>query len=743
MEVKANLIIVTMAWLTREKGHLFSRLPHEPDLESLLYWVQRLEPVIKADRNDEVIVIFCNRSGVEDGAVYSGTSAVLGIKDGEVMVYGLLGRGVKELLVVDTNNPPFAKLVDRHALSSMGAQAWGKAKAQTDVSLEEATRSPDACGPRQKTGGGQPHFLQSPTTPKAISLLDWNVIPEEDPTSPGLPKHFAGAFMEPLTQKEHPKKDTGPGTRVEAEPATFISKIPNGTAAPSKPKLIISTSEANPDYQPSPYPWQRDGDKGVILAGNVAINTAVTSPTTPFDIEDASSPTPPTATTAASVTYPHAMAETPIDTDSLTPLSPQSPTTLWKEPAISFAIASLRRRETVPQSLDDVARTPTPERALLKDIDGKKPFLSPTSRATQGQGMMSLNAELADITENLQFVALSTTSSQTGRENGWAEEGLDNFLDRPQSPKSRNASQTRDAGGTHDAVDPSSANRRLSLSRNSTPGDIGREIESWRPRSNPIIDGWTGERNEFEEGQDRSRSVAGVRSRSVSDADRLDRLRVRSSSVQGVYSGGTPFRRPPSVGRGHRAITPRGVRRSFDGAQMRRVSRGRQPAAKKLLHERSGSTSSPSDGIIHVVRGSSLPRAATATPPPPPPLDGMVVLDVAPRHRSFSRGRPVWADSATVYANRPKLDFQMDGRNSPGLGYTLPHAAKTNRRHRSSLSESFTVNDAEQLSSVVPPDESKNSVLKPPVCITPRVMESGDLGGANAESREKATEVAI
>ena len=734
MEVKANLIIVTMAWLTREKSHLFSRLPHEPDLESLIYWVQRLEPVIKASRNDEVIVVFCNRSGVEDGAVYSGTSAVIGIKDGEVIVYGLLGRGVKELLVVDTKNRPFAKLVDRHALSSMGAQAWGKAKTQTGV-------------PRQKTGGGQPYFLQSPTTPKAISLLDHGVIPEEDPMSPGLPKHPAGPFMDCLTPAEHDKEDSAPGTPIEDEPATFVSKIPNGTTAPSKPKLVIATSEATPDYQPSPYPWQQDGNKAVILAGNVAINTAVTSPTTPFDMEDSNSTSPPTATTATSVSYPHAMAETPIDTDLLTPLSPQSPTTLWKEPAISFAIASLRRRETVPQSLDNlVARTGTPERDPLKEIGGKEPFSSSTTRATQGQGMMSLNAELADITESLQLVALGTTSSQNGEENRWAEEGLDKFLDRPQSPKSRNASQTRVAEGPHDPADLSSAHRRLSLSRNSTPGDIGLEIESWRPRSNPIVDGWTGERNELDEGQDRSRSVAGVRSRSVSDTDRLERLRVRSSSVQGVYSGGSPFRRPPSVGRGHRALTPRGVRRTFDGPQMRRVSRGRQPAAKKLLHERSSSTSSPSHGVIHVLRGSSLPRAATATPPPPPPLDGMVVLDMAPRHRSFSRGRPVWADAATIHANKPKLDFQMDGRNSPSLGYRFPHAAKTNRRHRSSLSESFTANDTDQLSSVVAPDESDNSVPIPPVCATPKVpkvMESGDLEGANTESREKVTEAAI
>lgn len=92
---------------------MFSRLPAEPDMDTLTYWAQRLEPVIRAESKDEIIVVFCNRCGKEDKVVYAGTSAVIGVKDGEVSVYGLLGRGVKDLLVVDTSVAPFAKLVYR------------------------------------------------------------------------------------------------------------------------------------------------------------------------------------------------------------------------------------------------------------------------------------------------------------------------------------------------------------------------------------------------------------------------------------------------------------------------------------------------------------------------------------------------------------------------------------------------------------------------------------------------------
>lgn len=72
-----------------------------------------MEPIIRAETDEEIIVVFCNRCGIEDDTVYAGTSAVIGIKDGEVSVYGLLGRCQKTLLVVDTDTKPLGKLVLR------------------------------------------------------------------------------------------------------------------------------------------------------------------------------------------------------------------------------------------------------------------------------------------------------------------------------------------------------------------------------------------------------------------------------------------------------------------------------------------------------------------------------------------------------------------------------------------------------------------------------------------------------
>ncbi|KAI1745914.1 carbon-nitrogen hydrolase [Xylaria scruposa] len=113
LEVEANLVILTMAWLTREHASPFCRMPNEPDMETLTYWISRLEPLIRSDNREEIIIVFCNRAGVEGDAVYAGTSAVIGVKDGEVNVYGILGRGENDLLVVDTEKPPYAKVVYR------------------------------------------------------------------------------------------------------------------------------------------------------------------------------------------------------------------------------------------------------------------------------------------------------------------------------------------------------------------------------------------------------------------------------------------------------------------------------------------------------------------------------------------------------------------------------------------------------------------------------------------------------
>ncbi|KAF7552395.1 hypothetical protein G7Z17_g4359 [Cylindrodendrum hubeiense] len=160
LEVESNLVIISMAWMTKEEPRHFTRMPNEPDMDTLTYWVTRLEPLIRSDNQDEIIVVFCNRSGNEDDVLYAGTSAVVGIHDGEVKVYGILGRGEKELLVVDTNSTPYAKLLYRPDADGLGTEAPGMLRKESDVHYSDGKNlSPNTLEDEGKTDG--PELMNS------------------------------------------------------------------------------------------------------------------------------------------------------------------------------------------------------------------------------------------------------------------------------------------------------------------------------------------------------------------------------------------------------------------------------------------------------------------------------------------------------------------------------------------------------------------------------------------------------
>ena len=153
-----------MAWLTREDQRSYSRSPKDPDMETLSYWLARIEPLIRAETDGEIIVVFANRTGIEEEAVYAGTSAVLGIQAGEVKVYGILGRGEKELLVVDTNKRPQAKLVSEPSSTSVEARK----EAITAVKPDRTSSKPAALSPLDP----DTHLLTADETVIPLSPVD-------------------------------------------------------------------------------------------------------------------------------------------------------------------------------------------------------------------------------------------------------------------------------------------------------------------------------------------------------------------------------------------------------------------------------------------------------------------------------------------------------------------------------------------------------------------------------------------
>lgn len=156
MNTGAKLVVVSMAWITHEDQRTFIQKPDEPDMDTLTYWISRLEPIIRTESDEEVIVIFANRTGVEEDATYAGTSAIVGVQSGEVRVYGILGRGEKRLLVVDTEDQPFAKLV-----------YCPEAKTSKNA-VPETSKPVDRETPRETNGGGPNSRTTSEPVPSKL-----------------------------------------------------------------------------------------------------------------------------------------------------------------------------------------------------------------------------------------------------------------------------------------------------------------------------------------------------------------------------------------------------------------------------------------------------------------------------------------------------------------------------------------------------------------------------------------------
>ena len=259
-----------MAWLTREDARSYSRSPRDPDMETLSYWLTRLEPIIRAETEGEIICVFANRTGTEEEAVYAGTSAVLGIHDGEVKVYGILGRGEKELLVVDTNKRPQAKLVSQpnSAASRVTSETSGTSHNSINSLMSD------------KSGLTINTDTTACTIPDPFELSQ-KIEDARTPVSPIDPSS-PSAFFAP--QSRYPEADTLPGSlgtlkssigRPQISPAPADSPAPNRPAAP---KSRNTSRNRNPEPLP-PALSSHDLAEGEQASNRIHIN--VLSPVQP------------------------------------------------------------------------------------------------------------------------------------------------------------------------------------------------------------------------------------------------------------------------------------------------------------------------------------------------------------------------------------------------------------------------------------------------------------------------------
>ncbi|KAF4461399.1 Carbon-nitrogen family [Fusarium albosuccineum] len=102
---QSSFVIVLLAGTTSGESQQPGRAPSEPDMETLKHRILSLEPIVCSGGQSEVILILCNRTSYEQNASYTGISAIVGIHEGKIKVYELLG------LVVDTDAGSYKELI--------------------------------------------------------------------------------------------------------------------------------------------------------------------------------------------------------------------------------------------------------------------------------------------------------------------------------------------------------------------------------------------------------------------------------------------------------------------------------------------------------------------------------------------------------------------------------------------------------------------------------------------------------
>ncbi|KND93573.1 Protein N-terminal amidase [Tolypocladium ophioglossoides CBS 100239] len=505
LEAESNLVIVSMAWMTREDPRRFSRMPNEPDMDTLTYWVTRLEPLIRSENQDEIIVVFCNRTGTEDEATYAGTSTVIGIHDGEVKVYGLLGRGEKELLVVDTTNPPYAKLVyrpnngggiklsgsleesakvlmpdERNNVDNPGEKGPGESKSED---MDTSGDNPSPSGGASGSSKDQMSCGSNSTDPTARGRSPGRKSPPAPPSASSLPP--LPKLPDSLTS-EVPKRHKAPPITIPSPPDLAVrgSAQPPGTesfniptpSAPSptpmaiRPKLIIPESPSAIPYQYAPeHPSSAASARSEKSIQSVRSNESEASTQT-----IKSNPRPPEDSTP----YPHSGA----------PPSGYPSNSFCSKKRIYGGHVTISRADdgfnpTTPfddnppvsprwfwRPCDTLLRTPVSGGAWQPGTPiGRKPEPFPWPAIKEVSQEVSRTGEDDRVKNHLtsqetrdynsQSPQSNTSSNRTKRSRssaGTAKSACqsEKQLARPPSPKSRNASRSRNHNRSDSALNP-------------------------------------------------------------------------------------------------------------------------------------------------------------------------------------------------------------------------------------------------------------------------------------------------
>ncbi|PMB68758.1 hypothetical protein BM221_005340 [Beauveria bassiana] len=271
LAVDSYAAIISMAW-AKEDPDFSSKPPYKPDEYALSCWVARLEPLVEAKRKEETLIVLCNSTGPD---TYAGTSAVLGIKDGEVLVYDYLGSSQEGLLVVDTSKNPVHKLSPR--------------RTEAGPNLEQDTESLTSADSPQ-TGPLTPDtsYRGSDTAPEFPHEYDFDV---EGAKRLALPAVRVFPTLVTVGRPATAKRQERPKLNIPKSTSETPREIPATeyivrAAAVSDPK--DSSAKVRSPEASTPYPGSRRmrfPDYGMLRRENPRIfeNVTPATPTTPFE----------------------------------------------------------------------------------------------------------------------------------------------------------------------------------------------------------------------------------------------------------------------------------------------------------------------------------------------------------------------------------------------------------------------------------------------------------------------------
>lgn len=591
LEVEADLVVLSMAWLTREDSRMFTRTPKEPDMETLTYWVTRLEPLIRANSENEIIVVFCNRTGVEDDALYTGTSAVIGIKDGEVNVYGMLGRGEKDLLIVDTDSTPYAKLIYRPGGESADSSHIGPqgAAAQPSSSSEHSNKSsasPKSPPPTEKLGSTSPQTRQSMAedTQRSRPILNTSAdatkssatrksrpqSPKlEIPYSPSLAEVAAklreDAAMQPKPKNTEIPTPTGPSPVPESHRPRLTQD-----RGPSRSQQKRSSSYT---HVATPHPnTSRTND---LFSGHVLVSHDRLAPITPFEEAVPASPRYFWVPSDSLLKSPTGVREhTPPVSRSPATGSKISGMTQRNQSPLDVASHGKSTRTTPHRGVADADTHAATERpaSVTAELRPVCPD-SPKSRNAIRTGRLERSDSYIDQRPDMAFVTQKLDSIRNGLSDGKIEskegEPTGQRPELPSSPKSRNASRSRPWLPADELI---AEQRQGNLSRGSI---LNSESPAPLGYSNPL----------GRVAAEKAASGPGQHARSSSATSLSDHPNSRIGNLRHIGPLGSRYENRPQSRNTSRLEETKNSGSIDDQFHPRNVSRGRQPGLDDVAVE--------------------------------------------------------------------------------------------------------------------------------------------------------------